>query len=108
MDVFQDVPMVSDLEPQLTGFETDYEKAEYLQEILINHATQDGPSNNEHYKELRKYFLEKSDVRRFIPTWISANRDLNQYWYFIKRRFAKYQERREFVFGILELERCGT
>jgi hypothetical protein len=99
MGIFHDVLMISDLEPQLIGFETDYEKAEYLQEILINHATQDGPSNNEHYKELRKYFLDKSDIRRLIPTWISTNRDLNQYWHFIKSRFSTYRERREFVWN---------
>jgi hypothetical protein len=99
MAVFQDVLMISNLEPQPTGFETDYGKAEYLQEILINRATQDGPSNDEHYKELRKYFLEKSDTRQFIPTWISTNRDLDQYWHFIKRRFATYRERREFIWN---------
>lgn len=39
--------------PDLNDFENDFEKAEYLQRILINMSTNDGPADNDHYVELR-------------------------------------------------------
>lgn len=33
--------------PNLSEFENDLDRAEYLQDTLTNHATNDGPSNNE-------------------------------------------------------------
>ena len=83
--------------PGLEDLETDFERAEYLQQILVNHATQDGPSDNSHYQTLRKHFLDREDTKKLVPEWARIRRDLSQYWQFIKYKFAHYQERREFV-----------
>lgn len=85
--------------PNLEDFISDFEKAEYLQRILTNHATQDGPSNDEHYRALRKRFLDRADTQEHIPSWVRTNSDLQQFWQFIKHKFSTYRERREFIWS---------
>ncbi|MCZ7555450.1 MAG: abortive infection family protein [Bacteroidia bacterium] len=93
--------MLTEMErnPDLSDFQTDMERAEYLQRLLINQSTNDGPANNDHYVQLRKYFLEKPEHRVLVPTWVRTNRDLSQFWQFIKFKFSTYAERREFVWS---------
>jgi len=97
MSDFGDMIQGSFDEPDLKDFQTDLERAEYLLRLLNNQATNDGPSNNEHYIILRKYFLELPNYRSLLPSWIRTNRDLSQFWQFIKNKFAHYSERREFI-----------
>jgi hypothetical protein len=82
---------------QLSDYETDFEKADYLRLILTNQSTDDGPANNEHYIFLRQYFLNRPDTKPLIPSWIRINRDLSQFWQFIKQKFSHYAERRQFI-----------
>jgi hypothetical protein len=82
----------------MDDFETDFDRAEYLQNMLIAHAT-DGEGDNLHYQELRRYFLEKPNTKRLLPRFVRINRDLAQFWQFIKYKFPTYAERREFIWS---------
>ncbi|WP_202943859.1 hypothetical protein [Natranaerobius thermophilus] len=85
--------------PNLEDLSSDFEKAEYLQKLLVNRATKDGPSDDEHYKYLRKYFLKRPDTKSKLPDWVKNNRTLDQYWHFIKNEYDSYQERRVFIWN---------
>lgn len=85
--------------PNLDDFISDLEKAVYMQRILTNHATQDGPSNDEHYRVLRKYFLDRADTQRYVPSWVRTNSDLQQLWQYIKHKLPTHRERREFIWS---------
>ncbi len=78
--------------------ETDFERAQYLQNLLINHAT-GGVAENSEYQELRQYFLDNPATKSVIPSWVRLNRDLSQFWQFIKYKFATYAERRTFIWS---------
>lgn len=77
---------------------TDFERAQYLQNLLINHAT-GGLADNSEYQELRQYFLENLNTKSLIPSWIKVNRDLSQFWQFIKYKFPTYAERRAYIWA---------
>ena len=49
--------------------ETDFERAQYLQNLLINLATGGGAENAE-YQELRQYFLDNITTKSIIPSWV--------------------------------------
>jgi Abortive infection C-terminus len=91
--------------------ENDFEKTQYLQSLLINFATGHEADNAE-YQELRQYFLDNPATRSFIPSWVRTNRDLSQFWQFIKFKFSTYAERRKFIWEefdqLLELLETGT
>ncbi|MBP6470342.1 MAG: abortive infection family protein [Chloroflexi bacterium] len=75
---------------------TDYDKAEFLQNLLVARAT--GNSGNSwEYQELRRYFLDNSQTKDLIPRWVRVNRDLAQFWSFIQAKFGTYAERRKFI-----------
>ncbi len=90
--------------------ETDFERAQYLQGLLINRAT-GGVAENAEYQELRQYFLDNPATRSVIPSWVRVNRDLSQFWQFIKYKFSSYEERRVFIWNefapLLELLETG-
>lgn len=96
-DILGDILGLNTSLPQLSDYETDFEKAEYLQLILNNQSTDDGPANNEHYQYLRNYFLGRDDTKGLVPDWVRKNRDLRQFWQFIKFKFRTYAERRSFI-----------
>jgi len=63
-------------------------------------ATATGPTgDNRDYQLLRQYFLEKPDTKPLIPSWVRTNRDLAQFWQFIKYKFPSYAERRTFIWS---------
>ncbi len=97
MDDFWEMLEESYREPGLEDYQTDLERAEYLQRILTNHATNDGTSNNDHYTILRRYFMDKPELKSLVPSWVRTNRDLSQFWQFIKYKFSTYAERRRFI-----------
>ncbi len=76
--------------------ESDFERAEYLQNMLIAQATS-GTADNMDYGELRLHFLEKPDTKDLVPRFVRTNRDLSQFWQFIKSKFTHYHERRQFI-----------
>lgn len=75
---------------------TDSEKAEYLQNLLVSHATGEMADNNEYYA-LRNYFIDSAEYSELIPPFIRTNRSLNQFWGFIKPKYGTYQQRRSFI-----------
>jgi len=77
---------------------TDFEKAEYFQNLLTAFSTGGGGDDKE-YKELRRLFLNNAATEKLIPGWIRTCRDLGQFWQFIKYRFAHYAERRDFIWS---------
>jgi hypothetical protein len=82
----------------MENLENDFERVEYLQTLLIATAT-GGSGNNRDYQLLRQYFLDKPDIKPLIPSWVRTNRDLAQFWQFIKFKFPSYVERRTFIWS---------
>ncbi|MFJ5366748.1 abortive infection family protein [Pectobacterium punjabense] len=72
---------------------TDSEKAEYLQKIMVNAAT-NGSTPADDYGVLRSYFLEKPQYQQLVPEFVRKCRSLDQFWQFIKFKFSTYAERR--------------
>ncbi|GIN98941.1 abortive infection protein [Siminovitchia terrae] len=83
--------------PNLEDFISDFEKAEYLQRLLINMSTNDGPVYDDHYVELRTYFMKNAQTKQLLPRYVKNNRDLSQFWQFIKYKLPTYAERRQFI-----------
>ncbi len=78
--------------------ESDLERAKYLQSMLIGKAT-GGTADTQDFEELRTYFLTKPDTKSLVPSFVRTNRDLYQFWQFIKHKFAHYSERSEFIWA---------
>lgn len=76
----------------------DLERAESLQNIMRSTA-EGGSREDVDYKLLRQYFIEKPELKDVIPSFIRTNRDLHQFWSFIKDKFSTYKERREFIWN---------
>lgn len=95
----------------MENLETDFDRAQYLQGLLINYAT-NGAAENSEYQELRQYFLDNLATKSLIPSWVKTNRDLAQFWQFIKYKFRTYAERRTFIWNefapLLEFLEAGS
>lgn len=63
--------------------------------LLIAAAT-GGTHDQWQYQQIRERLLE-SRVAAQLPEFVRRYRSLGQFWDFIKRKFAKYQERRDFL-----------
>ena len=95
----------------LEHLDGDYDRAEFLQSTLIKHdANGDNGGSEQDYISLRVYFLGNPDTKDLIPKWIRVNRDLRQFWHFIKHKFSTYADRRAFIWEELNplLEYCET
>lgn len=79
----------------------DFELALEIQSILINKATgeKEGVASDIDYQSIRTHFLQKKDVKSVLPDLVQRNRDLDQFWQFIKIRFSTYAERREYIYS---------
>lgn len=84
--------------PGLEHLESDFDFAEYLQNLLVDRAT-GGPGDDFHYGQLRQYFMDNPALSSLIPRWIKINRNLDQFWQFIKNKEGSYSGRREFIWG---------
>ncbi|MBU1863345.1 MAG: abortive infection family protein [Candidatus Omnitrophica bacterium] len=80
----------------LNFFETEYERGEYFQNLLIAHAT-GGHGDQSDYEVLRRHFLNNLNTKDFVPRFVRTSRDLSQFWQFIKAKFAHYADRRQFL-----------
>lgn len=88
----------------LTDFEkldSDFEKAQYLQNILIDCAT-GGGFFDEGYTQARNYFMSDTVLKQYLPAWVKTNRSLNQFWQFIKIKSNNYAGRRDFIWNEFE------
>lgn len=77
-------------------FQNAFERAEYLQGMLITHAT-GGASDSSHYQLLRSEFLSDPACKNLVPRFVRTNRNLDQFWQYIKGKFPTYAERRTFI-----------
>lgn len=82
----------------LEELKTDFEKAQGLQNLLISQATS-GLGSHDDYKLLRTYFIGISEYSVVIPSFVRTNRELDQFWQFIKFKFKHYAERRDFIWN---------
>ncbi|MEZ5759091.1 MAG: abortive infection family protein [Emcibacteraceae bacterium] len=81
--------------------ETDVEHIVCLQNNLIVHAT-GGVANDEDYILLRGWLMDKTDFKAHIPSYIRTNRDLGQFWQFIKHKYSTYADRRTFIYDTFQ------
>lgn len=80
----------------LEHLDSDFDRAEYMQNMLVKRAT-GGVGNNFHYVQLREHFLSNLALSNLIPRWVKVNRDLDQFWQFIKQEYRSYAKRRNFI-----------
>jgi len=80
----------------LEHLKNDYERVEYLQNLLVSFSTGGGGDEQE-YKYLRDLFLKDSVIGELLPDFVRTKRSFNEFWEFIKRKFDHYAERREFL-----------
>ncbi len=71
-------------------------KLEELQQAYIVLATND-PGDANCFSERRSELLAIPPVAALLPEFVERYRTTNQFWQFIKRKFAHYTERREFI-----------
>lgn len=81
---------------ELKHLETLYERVEYMQSLLIAQAT-GGDADDLHYQLLRQEALDTPSIASLMPRWIRTNRNLSQFWEYIKSKFGTYAERRQFI-----------
>ncbi|MBY6778622.1 abortive infection family protein [Clostridium botulinum] len=91
-----DFERVFDNENEIENCKTDFEKAEYLVNILINRCT-NGYVYDDDYKILRIYFLKKTYFKELMPQWIKQYRSLDEFWQYIKNEIKTYAERRVYI-----------
>jgi len=80
----------------LDELSTDIERAESLQSQLISVAT-GGSALPYEYQELRRFFVESPLYSNIIPSFVKTNRNIDQFWQFIKYKFGTYAERRQYI-----------
>lgn len=80
--------------------ETDLEKLDYLQNLLIARST-GGCAEDFDYNRIRRELLNIPNYTDLIPRWIKTSRHLDQFWGFIKQKFPSYEERRQFIYSEL-------
>lgn len=82
----------------LDDYKSDLERAQSLQNVLIARATgtQDGGAP---YAYLRAYFIDVASYNDLLPSFVRTNRELSQFWQFIKEKFGSYAESRTFIWS---------
>jgi hypothetical protein len=73
-----------------------YLKVELLQNMLVAQAT-DGRADDHEYQELRQEIISDSLTKELCPDFVKTNRNLSQFWAYIKHKFSTYAERRQFL-----------
>ncbi|MDA7746015.1 abortive infection family protein [Psychromonas sp.] len=74
----------------------DFDRVEYLQSLVLTKAT-GGEVDDNHYKEMRQHLIANPNYSELIPRWLKKNRNIDQFWLFIKNKFTTYAERRVFL-----------
>ena len=80
----------------LDDFSNDIERVQALQNMLIAISTGQ-PADSSDYTELRNYLLENSEYKQLLPSFVRTTREINQFWPFIKNKYATYAERRAYI-----------
>ena len=82
----------------LDEFKNDLERAQSLQNMLVAIAT-GGGADGADYKILRALLVDTASYKEFLPSFVRTNRELGQFWQFIKGKFPTYAERRSFIWS---------
>lgn len=72
------------------------EKVEWLKTTLVNRAT-GGRGDEEAYKRLRLELLSDAEIAPLLPPFVRQNRDLTDFWTFIKFESPTYDGRRAYL-----------
>lgn len=67
-----------------------------LEGVVLARAT-GGPPDDYAYGILRRALFEDAVLNPLLPPFIRTCRDLSAFWSFIKTRFERYEERRQFI-----------
>jgi len=70
--------------------------AESMKNMLMSHAT-DGAGDPAEYRNLRQTLLRDAATKARLPRFVQTCRTLDDFWSFIKHKFAKYAQRRDFL-----------
>ncbi len=68
---------------------------ESLKNMLVARAT--GGADTRDFAELRRKLLSSPRAAKVAPPFLRSCRNADEFWAFIKARFAHYDERREFI-----------
>lgn len=71
-------------------------KVESLKIMLVSRAT-GGEGNDAQYKNLRREMIAMPRIAKLLPQSVHVCRDLSEFWGFIKPKFDKYVDRREYL-----------
>jgi uncharacterized protein YfkK (UPF0435 family) len=71
-------------------------QAETLKNLLVSVATTGGYDDGA-YRTLRTTFIDRPELKAFIPRFVVTCRTTSEFWGFIKHKFKTYHERREFL-----------
>ncbi len=82
----------------LEELQTDLERAEALQSVLVARAT-GSVEGGADYIALRTYLIGNASYNELLPSFVRTNRSLEQFWQFIKGKFSSYAERRSYIWG---------
>lgn len=80
----------------LEELESDLQKVEGIQNILVSKAT-GGTPNPADYKLLREFLIDDPNIKKLLPNFVITNRDLGQFWQFIKYKYSTYVERKDYI-----------
>jgi len=72
------------------------DSVESLKVLLVSRAT-GGVGDDNDYKRLRVELLAVSRIEKLLPQCVRVCRDLSEFWSFIKPKFEKYEQRREYL-----------
>lgn len=81
----------------LHELESDLERAQLMQNMLVDRAT-GGSGSDSDYGQLRSYFMKNSRLKNLLPGFVRTSRSLAQFWGLIKAQFETYAERRDFIY----------
>jgi hypothetical protein len=81
----------------INDLESDFEKGQYLQNLLISEATGSAADDGD-FQTLRRLFIENLETKVLLPEFVRTNRNLAQFWQYIKFKFKHYSERRDFIY----------
>ncbi len=75
-----------------------------MQHVLICKSTNDPYIGNINVDYLynREKLIANASLKKILPDWLILNRDANQFWRFIQKKFPTYGERRDFIYEAFE------
>src|SRR5215475_11632984 len=74
-----------------------FEQVQILQNGLVSYAT--GGAGFPEFTDLRQLITTHPRTRQLAPAFLRTNRDLHQFWQFIKKQSESYQGRREYLWA---------